>query len=156
MLPPAISGDLLQLEVGFATDEKFGPGQIFDSFTVSVQGRLASEVLLLLTLDASGALFAPRPSNVPIDPASISRAVVPFPSLTPVLAAETAYIISAPLPPELLGAPLQLFFDLFDNQDPVRSFGYFRNVSVIPEPPAGLLVALAAVLRWGTKRSRRQ
>ena len=156
MLPPAISGDLLQLEIGFATDEKFGPGQIFDSFTVSVQGRQANDILLLLTLDASGALFAPQPSNVSLDPASISRALVPFPSLTPVLAAQTAYILSAPLPPELLGAPLQVFFDLFDNQDQVGSLGYFRSVSVIPEPPAGLLVAFAAILQLGITRCRRK
>jgi hypothetical protein len=146
-LPPAGPNNFLSLEFGFSTTEVFGPGRIFDSFTVSVGRPGSLEVLILATLDASGAVFVPvSPGGINIDPATLTRTVTAFPPITPSYAAKLAYILSVPVGAELAGGPLTVYFDLFDNLDAEPSLGYFGQVSLIPEPPAWALCSVGVLL----------
>ena len=153
---PAVATDLIRIEFGFSTDEVFASGKVFDSFTVSVQMRGDVRALVIVTVDASGSEFAPRsPGNIPINADSIPREAVAFPSLEPALALPMAQIVSVPVPGELLGQPLDVIFDLFDNQDAVRSLAYFRDVRIVPEPATSvLLLAGAFVLMRGVRKNR--
>ncbi len=156
-LPPAAE-DFIRFEFGFATNERFGPGQTFDSFTVSVKFQSDVRALVVVTVDAGGNVIAPpSPGNIPANANSIQREAVAFPSLEPVFTLQTAQIVSLPLPKELLGKPLEVVFDLFDNQDAVMSLGYFRNVTlIVPEPATGSLLLLAGVLMALLQCSKRK
>lgn len=152
---PTVTEDFIRFEFGFATNERFGPGQTFDSFTVSVKSPSDVRSLVVVTVDAAGNVFAPpSPGNIPVNADSIQRVTVAFPSLEPVFAMQTAHIVSVQLPKELLGKPLEAVFDLFDNQDAVMSLGYFRSVIlVVPEPRTWLLL-LVGLLTLFTQRHK--
>ena len=49
----------LAFNFGFETDEVFGPGQFFDSFTLTLRSVDDLVTLILVTADASGVVFAP-------------------------------------------------------------------------------------------------
>jgi hypothetical protein len=109
--------------------------------------------LLLLTADASGVVWAPTtPGGIVFPPDSILRSAVAFPSLQPVLANQTAFAVTVPLPTVFSG-PVNVYFDLFDNLNPTPSLGWYRAV-VIPEPRTWALLVAGAVLIWMRKRSR--
>jgi hypothetical protein len=146
-LPPAGPNTFFNVEFGFSTAEVFGPGRIFDSFTISVGRPGSLEVLILATLDASGAVFVPAsPGGINIDPATLTRNVTAFPPISPSYAAKLAYVLSVPVGAELAGSPLTVYLDLFDNLDAEPSLGYFREVSMEPEPPAWALCIISFVL----------
>jgi hypothetical protein len=157
LLPAPLLGDRLEFEFGFSTSEVFAPEAIFDSFTVTLQSLAATQALILATIDVSGAAFAPGGGGIDIPADDITRTTTTYPSLSPVLAVSSAYVVSVPIVPELIGAQLQVFFDLFDNQNAVASQGYFRNVALvtIPEPSSLALEGIATVAAMITLRGRR-
>jgi hypothetical protein len=151
-LPPAGQNASLSFEFGFSTDEVFGPGRIFDSFTVSVGRPGSLEVLILATLDASGAVFVPvSPGGINVDPATVTRTLTAFPPISPSYAAKLAYVLSVPIGAELAGSPLTVYFDLFDNLDAEPSLGYFGQV-LVPEPPAWALFSVGFLLLLWVRR----
>ncbi|MEO8428055.1 MAG: hypothetical protein ABI651_13170 [Verrucomicrobiota bacterium] len=152
-LPPVGPNAYFSFEFGFSTDEVFGPGRIFDSFTVSVGRPGSLEVLILATLDASGAVFVPvSPGGIQVDPATVTRTVTAFPPISPSYAAKSAYVLSGLIGAELAGSPLTVYFDLFDNLDAESSLGYFGQVLLVPEPPAWALSSVGFLLLLWLRR----
>jgi hypothetical protein len=127
---------VLRFTFGFATDEEYAPGQLADSFSVTLQDASLARTLIFLTADASGVVWGPpSPGTVPVDPESLSRTVMPFPGLIePALGLQLAFTVQAPLSSEFAGQRLSLHFDLFDNLNGVPSLGWFGDVAVVPEP----------------------
>jgi hypothetical protein len=143
----------LFLEFGFATDEVLSPSKILDSLTVSLQSAVSPKTAILVTADASGVVWAPlTPGTVQIDPAAIAHSVTAFPDLQPVLANAIAFKVSVQIPEALLGASLEVIFDLYDNQDVIASMGYVTGLA-IPEPSVPAL-ALCGALAWWCGRRR--
>lgn len=154
LIPDTVPGLELRFEFGFSTDELLSPGQISDSFTVTLQDAAAANMVVLLTADAGGVIWAPpTPGGLFLAPEAIAGVPVSFPSLDPILAWQTAYAVAVPIPPVFTG-PANLYFDLFDNLNGTRSLGWHSAVELVPEPRvctalcAGLVaVFLMRVLR---------
>lgn len=133
-VPDNVLGLELQFEFGFGTDELLTPGEISDSFTVTLQDASAANTVVLLTADAGGVIWAPpTPGGLVLAPESIARVPVSFPSLDPILARQTAYAVAVPIPPVFTGT-VSLYFDLFDNLNATRSLGWHSAVALVPEP----------------------
>jgi hypothetical protein len=110
--------------------------------------------LVLLTADGSGIVWAPpTPGGVGIPPDAILRSSIPFPSLTPVTAQQTAFLVTVPLPTVFSGA-VNVHFDLFDNLDSVASLGWYNRVRV-PEPGTWALLVTGLLAMWMGRRLRR-
>ena len=143
-IDPQFNLPLLSLTFGFATDEIYAAGQLFDAFSISLQNLVTSNFAVLATTDAGGTVLAPAtPGGVTLAPSVLALTSAAFPSLQPVLADQDAFRLVFNVPGEFLGAPLKLYFDLFDNVDPVPSLGFFSDIVVesVPEPgAAGLLL----------------
>jgi hypothetical protein len=151
----AVSGPNVWVEFNFglATAEELLAGSFFDSVTFSLQGSAPSATATIVTLDRTGALFAPiTPGGITLERSSITWREIAFPSdVNPELAYRRAFAVSAPIPQELLGQPLTFFVDLFDNQNGVASVAYSTTPTVIPEPSALLLAFVGALFVFGLK-----
>lgn len=127
--PPTNTAPLLQFDFGFATDEASLLGAFFDSFSVTVQGDDPSQSVLLLTADTTGVIWAPpNPGGITINPAEVPHQAIPAENVNPKLALQVAYSVSFILPAVLLGRPIKVFLDLFDNLDGTNSTAYIKNV----------------------------
>src|SRR5207249_3650900 len=85
--------------------------------------------------DLSGVSWAPpNPGGLSLDPVNILRSPFPFPPVTLGFSNIFAYSVDFPIPASLAGGSATLYFDLFDNQNPLNSVGWADNISVIPEP----------------------
>jgi hypothetical protein len=156
-LAPQMEGSQVQFHFGFSTDESFSPGQFFDSFTITLQDEATLSSVVYLTADAGGVTCAPfTPGGITLLPASIARTSISFPVLQPVLAYQNAYGVTAPVPSQFAGHPVTLYFDLFDNLDSTQSLGWFSDVSMVPEPGAGVLLAVGGLLGLMAFRFRRR
>lgn len=154
-LPPGVAAPL-EFKFGFETDEAFGPGQFFDSFTLTLRTIDDLFTLILVTADASGVLFAPpTPGTEPIADSALIRHPIPSPSLTPNLAQQHAFAVSAVLPEVLRGQQVTLYLDLFDNNNGVISHGWLADITVVPEPTLWPLVSLAGMVLF-LNRSRKR
>lgn len=151
---PASTSPLLRFSFGFATDEVLQPGILPDSLTLTLQDAAQRTTLLLVTMDAGGAVWAPvTPGTTPIPEGSLERQSIPYSSLTPVLSSRSAFALEFAVPADLVGESLTLYFDLFSNDDGVRSQAWFSKVEVVPEPSAWALLALGG--GWILLSSRR-
>jgi hypothetical protein len=145
---------LLNFKFGFSTDESPSPGEFLDSLSVTLQTDNQDLTILLLTLDAFGLVVAPStPGTTPLDPEEVVTTPIDFPSLQPVLANQFAFEFTARLPPQLAGRNASLYFDLFNNLNPLQSLGWFSPEIRVPEPSAAAfgVLGLAAMLlrrRW--------
>jgi RHS repeat-associated protein len=149
-----VMGPALQMKVGFGTDEMFGPGQFFDSFTITLQPEDFAWTLLLATFDASGVVWAPAtPGTEPLGAENLVRRAIEYPSLSPVLMLRQAYEVEVQLPEHVVGQPLALYFDLFDNGNALASQGWFFDLVVVPEPGVAALALMGALL-LGSMRGR--
>ena len=138
----------LELNFGFATDELFGPGQIFDSFTATLSAPRDQTSAILFVIDASGlVLVPPTPDTLALDRNTFLLSPIDFPSLTPILEHRSAFHLALPVPAEFAGQPMTLFFDLFDNQNSTPSLGWFSGVTIVSVPePSSLGIGLLGVL----------
>jgi RHS repeat-associated protein len=151
---PSSTSPLLRFSFGFATDEVLRPGILPDSLTLTLQDAAQQTTLLLVTMDAGGAVWAPvTPGTTPIAEGSLDRLSIPYSSLTPVLSSRSAFALEFAVPADLVGESLTLYFDLFSNDDGVRSQAWFSKVEVVPEPSALVLLALGGgwILRSGRR-----
>lgn len=143
----------LELEFGVSTDETWEPGQFLDSFTIRLVNA-AGDSLYLVTSDASGVSWFPGlPGGVPGDPSSLQYGLVDFAIPGEARAQTVAYDVRFLLPAPWQGEPLRVAFEFFDNQDAARSLGYFRQVTLVPEPSS--IVLFLAGAGWLFLRRRR-
>src|SRR6185295_584922 len=121
---------------GFATEEEVIPGVFLDSVTASLQAvNDASQTVILFTVDRSGPNWAPlSPGSLFIDPDSIQRQSAAFPNLQPQLPHQLAYQVTVAIPVVLQNRPLNLYLDLFDNQNSLRSLAFVGPFAPVPEP----------------------
>ena len=56
---PAIDAPVLEFDFGFATEEVAAPGELLDSFTVSLKGDEGNSFTFLVTSDSSGVAWLP-------------------------------------------------------------------------------------------------
>ena len=148
---------LLEFDFGFASAESPSPGAFLDSFTVSLQDLNQTSTAILFTEDPSGLVLAPAsPGTLVLNPALMNLNAIAYPSLQPVVPNPTAFHLSMPVPQEFVGNPVNVFFDLFNNQDALASQAWVDNVqiSTIPEPPVSMLLLLSGCILW--KFSRRK
>jgi len=132
------SPSAVTIDFGFATEEQLQPGVIPDSFTISITGPTGTGYLV--TVDASGTQFAPFvPGALPITGASLQASL--FLASTEGLTNQASYTIDYTLPAGWLGVPLNINFDLFDNQNALRSLGYYSVP--VPEPGSAALLILS-------------
>lgn len=137
----------LTLEFGFATDETLVPTLIPDAFTVTVQASDASVAAVLLTADRSGVAWAPSsPGALTLDPASIQRASIGFPSLQPGLDVQAAYLVEVRVPEELAGRAVTVFGDFFDNLNGISSLAYSTAPAVVALPDGGVALESSAAV----------
>ena len=149
---------LLQFNFGFATDEAFLANQILDSFTISIQSTDQQFTAVFLTTDASGTVLAPAtPGAVEVPASTISLTPIPYPPLAPILGSESAFAVSAAIPQQFWGSPINVYFDLFDNGDVTASQGWLSDVKVstIPEPGCWDLLFGAGLAFWSMRRFRK-
>lgn len=147
---------LLQLKFGFGTDEVFGPGVIFDAFSITLQTADLTKTWVLATFDASGVVWAPvTPGAETIDQSSISRTAINVPNLLPDFRFAQAYTVEWMVPTDATGEPLNIYYDLYNNQDPIASQGWFTDVIVVPEPGVISFGVLGLGLVWLIQRRSR-
>lgn len=141
-----------QFAFGFSTDEEPAPGLFLDSFTLSLveaQGTLGA---IFNTTDRTGSFWAPpAPGTVFVSPDSILRQPIAFPDLPANHTHRFAYLVTAPIPAELVGKNLTFYADLFDNGNTAHSLGWVSGVTPIPEPSTWLLAMVGALLAFGLK-----
>jgi hypothetical protein len=154
-VPSEWAAPVLQFQFGFATDETWGPGQLLDSFTVTLQDEAGQRTEVFLTADASGVVWAPpTPGAALIDPDIIERSFIGGLSTQPALAHHLAHEVRVPLSIAFVDQPLRLYFDLFDNQNALASAGWFGKVTIVPEPPVWSVGGLGLLLGFILLRSR--
>ncbi len=157
-----VDGALVQprllFNVGFATDETVALNAFLDSFTVTLQDSNHVFTAIYLTADAAGIVLAPpTPGTVVIDPATLVAEALAYPRLLPVFALQRAFAVNAPIPAQFSGSPIQVYFDLFDNLDPVASQGWFSDLRIVavPEPRTWTLLLLAGAVTGGFRRFKK-
>ena len=137
------AGSTLLIDFGFATDEQPQPGAFLDSFTISITGPTGTGYLV--TVDANGMHWTPLvPEALTVASASVQGQTSPFLAPTEGLASQTSYALGYTLPANWQNVPLTINFDLFDNQNTLRSLGYF--FVPVPEPSGGALLLLGLVI----------
>ncbi len=148
------SGQLV-VDFGFATQETSAPGAFLDSFTISINGP--SGTGYIVTLDANGTHWLPAvPGSLPISSSSLQWQSSPFLAPTGGLTNLASYTLGYTLPPSWTGSPLTLNFSLFDNQDNLRSLGYFLVPVAVPEPATTALLALGIGAYLGRRRVQKR
>lgn len=152
-LTPVGNQMLLQFKLGFGTDEVFAPGTIFDAFSVTLQTADFSRTWVLATFDASGVVWAPAtPGAEMLDGSGIGRTSINSPSFLPDFSFRQAYALEMALPDGAAGQPLNLYFDLYNNQNQIASQGWFTDVIIVPEPGVMALAAVGLVMLWWLRR----
>jgi hypothetical protein len=138
-VPGNITAPELLISIGFATAESWTPGSFLDSVTLTLRDQVSLNTAIYATIDGGGTLWAPSSGGLTIDPDSIIRSTIPFPSLTPELPFKWAYVLRLPVPEQMLGRSLDLHLDLFDNQNGSQSLAWMSGVVVIPEPSGAVI-----------------
>lgn len=143
VVAPAVAFDF-----GFYTEEVPTPDTFLDSFTVTIQDSLAATAIIV-TADGSAVVWSPpTPGTIALPGSSILFISIPPPNVDPILAQAFGFNVTVLLPSEYTGPMITLYFDLFDNQNSLKSLGWFSRprVLAVPEPgclqllPLGLLV----------------
>jgi hypothetical protein len=155
MIPSELRGAWLGFEFGFATDEQPTAGMIPDAATLTLQDLGGAHTAIYFTVDAHGVSWAPSALGaVFVVENAIMRQEIPFPDLSPQLAHQVAYRVSAPLPEDFEGTLVQAYLDLFDNQDLHPSLAWISRIEVIPEPEVWRLGVFGGLLWLGWRATR--
>jgi hypothetical protein len=134
-----------QFAFGFSTDEEPTPSLFLDSMTLTLAEANGALTAIYNTTDRNGSLWAPpAPGAIFISPDSILRQSIAFPDLEPQHAHRFSYLVTAPVPTELLGRDLNFYVDLFDNQNSAHSLGWF-SIAPVPEPAVWAILATAVI-----------
>jgi hypothetical protein len=142
----------VQFAFGFSTDEEPAPGLFFDSFTLSLFEAEGSLGVIFNTSDRAGSVWVPAtPGTIFVSPDSMVRQPITFPDLSPNHAHQFAYVVTAPIPDELMGKDLNFYADLFDNGSTTHSLGWVSSVTLVPEPSPWLLAAVGLLFLFGFK-----
>lgn len=140
--------DRVALDFGFATQEQAQPGQILDSFTVSITGPNGTGYLV--TVDGSGTYWTPNvPGALPVSTSSLQWQTSPFLVSSQGYPNLASYALTYSLPSTWQSVPLTINFDLFDNQNNLGSLAYFYLP--VPEPGTAALI-LMGMLAWRFRR----
>lgn len=130
-------------DFGFATIEEALAGSFLDSATFTLQGSASSATTIIGTIDRTGIHWTPSvPGGLTLEPDAVSWVEIDFPDFSLELPHRKAYSAVVEVPQELQGQDLRFVFDLFDNQNGVKSVAYVSAPTVVPEPGT---LALAAV-----------
>ena len=142
----------VEFDFGLATAEELTGETFFDSVTFTLQGSVPSATATIVTLDRTGALWAPiTPGGITLEPSSITFREIPFPEdINPEFSFRRAYAVTALIPQEFLGQPITFTMDLFDNQNGVGSVAY-ATAPTVPEPTALLLAFVGTLFVFGLK-----
>ena len=143
----------LQFAFGFATEEQPGPGQLFDSATITLQDTASTATAVYLTVDVNGVTWAPvTPGGVALDPATLVSTPVTYRDASKPWTYQTAYSMSVAVPSQFAGKTVNLYLDLFDNGDALPSLAW---ISQVPEPSSGALLLLGWLIAFRRRRTRR-
>ena len=146
----------IRFDFGFSTDEDSqSPNTLFDSFTVSLQDVDRTYTAIFVTADSTGFSWAPStPGTLALESDSILRTIFTPIDLGRSYNQSDAFHVSAPIPEAMRGLSLNLYFDLYDNQNGVSSAGWFSDVTMVPEPGITLLGLAGLALCSRFRRSR--
>lgn len=125
------SGAALRIDIEFATAERVLPGEVIDSFTLTLRNASGSSLIPLVSVDAFGPAWLPASPGAP--------ALVPQAWLQSELKANpregyflnTRWTAVFELPPSCLSQPLQLVASLFDNLDSQPSVAFIHDARVV-------------------------
>ena len=153
--PPLTQSPLgrLVFEIGFATAEAPAPGQLFDSFSVSLELPDGTEFTPLVTVDAFGLTIEPPAPGLPSagEPPIMATPIASGIIDPPGTVIRFGYSLELTLPPLLRGQPLLADLAFFDNGDSRISAARFQVPSV-PEPAEPALLILGVVLLISLRR----
>ncbi|MDA7657812.1 hypothetical protein N8737_03825, partial [Verrucomicrobia bacterium] len=120
----------LSFSFGFETDEVLLPQNFSDSVSVGLVSEDQSAFLLLLSADAGGVTWAPtNPLGVLLDSETISRTPTDSRFGPPVYQSGEAYRVSLSLPEAFSKSGTEVYLDLVDNSNGLRSVGWLDSVS---------------------------
>jgi hypothetical protein len=148
------------LVAGFATDEVPQSGLFPDSLTITLQDWGQSgqtNTFLIATIDLRGAVINPASQGtIMAMPGEIVLAPTSDPSEVSGYATKHSFDVRFSPPNQFAGEDAVLYFDLFDNQQPPGSAGWFSTVTAVPEPGPTSLLALAVVTWWCRRLATRR
>lgn len=126
---------------GFATDEDLLGGSFFDSATINLREVLSGLTEQFATIDRTGIYWAPyNPGGLTLNPDLITRAGIAFPLISGAPSNQWAFTVSVPIPAEFQGKTVELYLDLYDNQDAQQSLAW---ITPVPEPNLALWIVAA-------------
>ncbi|MEI7730281.1 MAG: hypothetical protein WCO56_11955 [Verrucomicrobiota bacterium] len=148
-IPNVPAGQQVTFSFGFATDEDLLSGSFWDAATVTLREVLSGLTEQFVTIDRTGVYWAPsNPGGLTLSPDLITRTAIAFPTLSSTPSNQWAFTVSAPVPVEFQGKTVELYLDLFDNQNAQQSLAW---ISQVPEPN-GWWLALTGGACWCTLR----
>lgn len=146
---------VLQFTAGFGTDEPFGPGKIFDSFSITLKGDEPMNQVLA-TFDASGVAFTPSTLQTSgADHGSslnFTYVTTEYPDVLKKFSSQVAYQFQIAMDPAFATKGFEVYFDLFSNQEGAESQGWFSRLTVVPEPGAAVLGVLGGLFLLSSLR----
>jgi hypothetical protein len=147
----------LTFSFGFGTEEFVVGGLFYDSATVTLQTADGSpSTAILATVDSTGVSWAPAsPGTVELDGSAIVPASIEFPSSLPLFPIQNSFFVTVQIPSEFKNQNVNLFLDLFDNGNSLKSLAWLGSVQTVPEPGTAALV-LTATGMWCLGRLKRR
>lgn len=151
---------LLQFNFGFGTDETPVPEVIPDSFSATFVAADGVTLVVYFTVDANGLVLAPpTPGGVLVNTAELTATPIAYPTGLDPRATQHVFSFQAPVPATLATSGMKtLYFDLFDNLNPVASLGWYQDVAFVPVPEPGVValasLGLAALIFFGRCKQR--
>jgi hypothetical protein len=140
VLLPLAERPFLYFDFGFATEEQPQAQEFSDAFSISLRSEDGGAYTFLLTADVSGVGWAPEMAGgFQLEQNGIAREPIDFPMSGNNLPSQFAYRVSFAVPDPFVGERLDVIFDLFDNQNSLRSIGYVSDLTIVPEPRSWLI-----------------
>lgn len=143
-------GGVVELDLGFATQEANLGGTLADSMTVTLLDAAERAGAIVLVMDASGVVWAPVfPGAIPLPHGEPVATSIDRPEIRmglPGLNAQFAYHVAVRIPSALWGPQVKLALDVFDFPNGLTSVAWSGPPSFTPDiippcapPPTGLI-----------------